>query len=156
MTRVFRASASEETRAFGKTLAGHLVAPCVILIHGPLGAGKTTLIQGIAQGLGISEPVLSPTFALAHEYRGGRSPLFHLDLYRLTGPDEVWEAGLAEYLDAEGVTAVEWPDRLGALTPSAYLEIEIRIEDAQARTIRVEGHGPAAERTAQELGSAPW
>jgi tRNA threonylcarbamoyladenosine biosynthesis protein TsaE len=92
---------------------GRSVAPGLIVgMVGDLGAGKTQLVKGIAQGLGVTERVASPTFTLVHEYTSGRLPLYHLDLYRLDKPSEITAAGLDEYLDKpEGVTVIEWVDR---------------------------------------------
>ncbi len=99
----------------------------VILLAGELGGGKTTLTRGIATGLLVDEriPVTSPTFNLVHEYQG-RLELFHLDLYRLGGEDELYEIGFDDYLERGGVTVIEWPDRLGALTPKTHLAITMK------------------------------
>ncbi|MBJ7901282.1 MAG: tRNA (adenosine(37)-N6)-threonylcarbamoyltransferase complex ATPase subunit type 1 TsaE [Cyanobacteria bacterium RI_101] len=115
------------TQALGRKLAEILTPPLVLLLKGDLGAGKTSLIQGLAQGLGISEPVVSPTFALINEYYEGRCPLYHLDLYRLS-PAETEALYLEQYWDGAdyppGFVAIEWPERLGQ-PPPVYLEIEL-------------------------------
>lgn len=107
----------------------------VILLHGGLGAGKTTLTQAIAAGLEVpaEQHVSSPSFALLHEYRGGRLPLFHLDCWRLTGEDDVEAAGLAEHIGSTGLTVVEWPERLGSLRPAERLEITLEAAGETAR-----------------------
>ncbi len=151
MTTTFRTRSADQTRSLGCSLAAVLAPGAVVLLRGPLGSGKTTLVQGVAQGCGISEPVLSPTFALAHEYRGGRVPLFHLDLYRLGGPDEVWDAGLAEYLDAPGITIVEWPERLGDALPAERIEVSLAIGGEDERELEVAAHGPAAAEAVARL-----
>lgn len=145
MKRTFHSRSGVQTRALGRSLANRLPPATVVLLHGPLGAGKTTLVQGMAEALAIHEPVSSPTFALAHEYLGGRLPLYHLDLYRLAGPDDVWEAGLAEYLEADGVTVIEWADRLGPLAPADRLDVEIAPAGDEERTLMMEAHGEPLE-----------
>ena len=102
----------EETLAFGERWGREAQRGWVIGLSGDLGAGKTQLVKGIARGIGSPERVHSPTFALLNEYRGGRLPLFHIDLYRLNNRDEVIAAGLEEYLvHPEGITVVEWIER---------------------------------------------
>ena len=96
----------------GRQLASRLVAGSVVLLYGDLGAGKTALVKGLAEGLGASrDDVSSPTFTIMQEYRGGRLPLFHVDLYRLDDPREIEDLGLDE-LAVEGVLAIEWADKL--------------------------------------------
>lgn len=116
------------TQALGQTLGELLEPGAVILLEGDLGAGKTTLVQGMAAALGITEPVVSPTFVLVNEYPEGRIPLYHFDLYRLT-PAEVESIALADYWEgsetAPGVVAIEWPERLPEL-PLAYLHLTLR------------------------------
>ena len=109
----------------------------VILLHGDLGVGKTTLTQSIAQGLEVPEEqyVSSPSFALMHEYPG-RIPLFHIDCYRLAGEEDIEGAGLAEYIGGPGLTVIEWPDRLGSLQPEERLDIFLEAVDATAISAR--------------------
>lgn len=117
------------TQALGRKLGEILTPPQVLLLRGDLGAGKTSLTQGIAQGLGVTESVVSPTFALINEYYEGRCPLYHLDLYRLS-PAETKALYLEQYWNGAdyppGVVAIEWPDRLTQL-PAVYLEIELAL-----------------------------
>jgi tRNA threonylcarbamoyladenosine biosynthesis protein TsaE len=127
MTDTIRSSAEAETRAMAARLATTLRPGDVLLLSGDLGAGKTAFVRGLAEGLGLSpDEVTSPTFTLVHEYRGGRLPLIHVDLYRLEAAD-LDEVGLDPDLAAEGVVAVEWPERLSRPVPGA---IRIHIEDA--------------------------
>jgi tRNA threonylcarbamoyladenosine biosynthesis protein TsaE len=101
-----------ETAAAGRALAPRLMPGSVILLSGDLGSGKTAFVRGVAEGLGVGpDDVSSPTFTLVQEYRGGRLPLFHVDLYRLNDPREVDDLGLEE-IAAEGVLAIEWAERL--------------------------------------------
>ena len=108
-----------ETAAVGRDLAARLSAGSTILLFGDLGAGKTAFVRGLAEGLGIQpEAVSSPTFTIMQEYRGGRLPLFHVDLYRLNDPREVEELGLDE-ITADGVLTIEWAERLPEPPPDA-------------------------------------
>ena len=135
-------SSLERTASFGKVL-GRIAEPGdIITLQGPLGAGKTALTQAIALGLEVDPQVYvtSPTFALLHEYPG-RIPLYHMDLYRLTGEDEIESLGLTEYFYGPGLTVLEWPGRLGSLIPSERLEIILTITSETSRTANLEGHG---------------
>ena len=121
----------EETRAVGRTLATLLEAGDIVLLAGPLGAGKTELTKGIAEGLGIEELVVSPTFTLAREYRG-RLRLLHVDVYRLDREQEVLDLGLDDLSsgdlgdgDEEAVTVVEWGDVAASLLPADHLEVRL-------------------------------
>jgi tRNA threonylcarbamoyladenosine biosynthesis protein TsaE len=131
-----------ETAAVGRDLARALSSGAVVLLTGDLGAGKTAFVRGMAEGLGIDPAaVSSPTFTLIQEYRGGRLPLHHVDLYRLR-PVEVDELGLDELTLEDGVTAIEWPDRLPMNFPDA-VRVQIDHRDGDVRAIAIE-HAPAA------------
>jgi tRNA threonylcarbamoyladenosine biosynthesis protein TsaE len=111
-TRTVTTRSEEETSAVGRGLAALLSAGDVLLLYGDLGAGKTAFVRGLAEGLGVSrDEVSSPTFTLIQEYRGGRLPLFHVDLYRIEDPREFDELGLDEIAE-DGVLAIEWADKL--------------------------------------------
>jgi tRNA threonylcarbamoyladenosine biosynthesis protein TsaE len=117
-----------ETEAFGKALARHARAGLVIALSGDLGAGKTRLVKGFARGLGTFGRVHSPTFTLVNEYGDGRLKLFHLDLYRLETPEQLGSADLDEFLEPEGISIIEWAERIvhwGASIPDL---IKVRIE----------------------------
>ena len=137
MRRTFLSRSPEETHAFAAELAEELAPNTVIALEGDLGAGKTCFVQGLALGLGIDEPVTSPSYTLVNEYRGGRLPLFHIDLYRLGGPEEVLGLGLEEYFEAGGVTAVEWPSRAGDLLPPDLLCVRLEHAGENERRITV-------------------
>ncbi len=134
MTTIFLAD-TEATRSLGVRLGQSLPAGSVILLVGDLGAGKTTLVQGIGEGLGITEPIVSPTFTLINEYAEGRIPLYHLDLYRLQ-PDEVEALNLESYWEGLemplGIVAIEWADRLLYLPPS-YLHLHLTYSSNHGR-----------------------
>jgi tRNA threonylcarbamoyladenosine biosynthesis protein TsaE len=134
-----------ETRAVGRSL-GRVATPGTLLaLTGPLGAGKTQLAKGVAEGLGVESVVNSPTFVLMNEH-DGRLRLFHVDAYRLGEPEEALAAGLLDERQAEGVTVVEWADRLTGWLPQDRLEIVIGLEpaDARSRTLRWQAHGEAS------------
>ncbi len=110
--RTITTQSEEETAAIGREVASTLSAGDVLLLYGDLGAGKTAFVRGLAEGLGIRrDEVSSPTFTLIQEYRGGRLPLFHVDLYRIDDPREFDELGLDEIAE-DGVLAIEWADKL--------------------------------------------
>jgi tRNA threonylcarbamoyladenosine biosynthesis protein TsaE len=112
----------QETRRIGALLGPLLRPGDVVLLEGPLGAGKTVFAQGIAAGLGVDDPLTSPTFTLIHEHVG-RLPLYHIDLYRLSGAPEAGAIGLEEYLGGDGAAVVEWPDRATTLLPAERLVV---------------------------------
>jgi tRNA threonylcarbamoyladenosine biosynthesis protein TsaE len=123
------------TLAFGRSLGETLPPGSVILLRGDLGAGKTTLVQGIGLGLGITEAIASPTFTLVNEYTEGRIPLYHLDLYRLER-EEVRSLYLENYFEGievdAGIVAIEWSERL-LEKPSHYLEITLTTHEEEGR-----------------------
>ena len=122
----------EETRELGRRLASVLRHGDVVLLVGELGTGKTCLAKGLARGLDVGENVQSPTFTLLREYRG-RIPLFHLDAYRLEGPWDLFDLGIEEYLEGEGVLLVEWGDRARDFFPGDFLEIRLEFTDEEER-----------------------
>jgi tRNA threonylcarbamoyladenosine biosynthesis protein TsaE len=132
----------EETRAVGEALGRRLEPGDVVCLEGPLGAGKTTLAQGLARGLGVVDVVNSPTFTLVQEYEG-RQPVFHLDVYRLSGPEEAADLAIPEMIAAGGVLLIEWPERIASLLPADRLEIRLA-PDADTRRITAVAHGPRA------------
>ena len=128
-----------DTEARAEALASELAAGAVLLLSGPLGAGKTCFVRGLARGLGLAEgAVLSPTFQLVREAHGGRLALYHIDLYRLGGPREALALGLDEYFDGDGVCAVEWPERLGPLAPARAWKISLSPREDGVRLLSVE------------------
>ena len=110
---------------WGEAFGARLTPPCVITLEGDLGAGKTTLVQAICRGYGVRDAVTSPTFALVHVYQAERSAVFHLDLYRLTGPHQLANIGWDDALSAYAVVLIEWPDRAGAELPAAAHSITL-------------------------------
>ena len=136
---------TEETRAFAAALAPVARPGDRLALVGPLGAGKTQFAKGFAVGLGIDDVVNSPSFTLMAEYEG-RLTLFHQDLYRLAGADEVLAGGLLDERQDDGVTLSEWADRLDEGLDSARLTVNIEPTGEELRDIEISGHGDIAER----------
>jgi tRNA threonylcarbamoyladenosine biosynthesis protein TsaE len=135
----FDVCSAEEMKRLGERLAGELSMGDVLMLHGDLGAGKTTLTQGIATGLGVEGPVQSPTFTLVREHRGRDLTLYHLDLYRLTDPDELESLGYEVYLDPpDGVSVIEWPERAGSWLPDRFTLVRIEHLGQDRRRVTIE------------------
>jgi tRNA threonylcarbamoyladenosine biosynthesis protein TsaE len=136
-------SSPEETRRLGEDLAAMLRAGDVVSLTGDLGAGKTTMVQGAARGLGVEQPVTSPTFTLVKEYRG-RLPIHHMDIYRLDHVQDVLDLGFEEILDAGGVVFVEWGDAIDALLPTDHLQVTLTMPDeGEERRVEITWFGPS-------------
>lgn len=125
----------EETKAFGHALAESLKPNTVVALIGDLGTGKTTLTKYIAEGLGVSETITSPTFTIVCEYHSGRLPLYHFDVYRITDAEELFEIGAEEYFDAGGVSVVEWADQVAEILPDETLCIFIEYGENEGERI---------------------
>ncbi|HCC35490.1 MAG TPA: tRNA (adenosine(37)-N6)-threonylcarbamoyltransferase complex ATPase subunit type 1 TsaE [Ruminococcaceae bacterium] len=136
----YKSESREQTVEIGKKLAEKLKPGDFIALFGDLGAGKTALTGGIAAGLGYDGEVTSPTFALVHEYSGGRLTLYHFDLYRVTGEDELYSAGFYDYLDAGGVIVTEWSENIKEYLPTDAVFVSLeRGDDENTRVITVKG-----------------
>jgi tRNA threonylcarbamoyladenosine biosynthesis protein TsaE len=158
MERVARTTTADETRDLGAALAPCLVAHDVVVLTGELGAGKTTLVQGIARGLGATEHVASPTFTLVREYTSGRVPLAHVDLFRLDREQDVIDLALDELEDGERVLLVEWGDPVAGLLADERLRIELTADPDDVRRIAVSTVGAAWDARSDAIGRAlaPW
>jgi tRNA threonylcarbamoyladenosine biosynthesis protein TsaE len=132
----FISHSAEQTHRLGARLGELLEPGDILLLGGELGAGKTVFAQGVAAGLGVDEPVTSPTFTLIHEH-AGRVPFYHVDLYRITGSAEAADLGLEDYLYGDGVTLVEWGERAAGLLPAARLEITLKPIAETKRAVRM-------------------
>lgn len=143
-------TSAEETHGVGVCLAECCRGGEVVLLQGELGAGKTTLAQGIAVGLGVTAPVVSPTFIVLREYEG-RLPLYHFDFYRLDGAARAVDVEFDEYLSAGGVCVIEWPAHAPALIPSAYLAITLAVSGVESRDLRCEAVGARYARLLDHL-----
>ncbi len=133
----------EETEKLGAALAGKMQPGTVIAYTGDLGAGKTAFTRGLARGLGYQESVTSPTYTIVNEYLGGRLPLFHFDMYRLSSSDDLWDIGWEDYLERDGVCAVEWSENVSDAMEGA-IRVAISRVDENTRDISIEG-GEALE-----------
>ncbi|MEM7697494.1 MAG: tRNA (adenosine(37)-N6)-threonylcarbamoyltransferase complex ATPase subunit type 1 TsaE [Verrucomicrobiota bacterium] len=130
-----RTSSEQEMVDAGRVFSERLEKGDLIALVGDLGAGKTHFSKGVAEGLGTSEAVTSPTFTLVHEYREGRLPIFHLDFYRLASVEELIELGWDDLLEQEGVVLVEWGDRYPEVFPNGTYWLEFRIEPDGSHTV---------------------
>ena len=136
---------ADETQALGQKLASRLAPGDVIAYFGDLGAGKTAFTRGLAQGLGITDPVTSSTYTIVNEYLSGRIPLFHFDMYRLSSSDELFDIGWEDYLSRGGVCAVEWSENVeDALQDAIRVTIEKDADEPDTRHITITG-GPRFE-----------
>lgn len=144
-----------QTQRLGARLGELLQPGDVLLLEGTLGAGKTALAQGIAAGLGVPGPVTSPTFVLIHEHEG-RLPLYHVDLYRLSGEADASAIGLEDYLWGEGVTVVEWPERAQDIYPAGSLTIQLRPIADTKRSIKLIPRGARYVQLVSEFKRAAF
>ena len=128
----------EETEKIGEALAKNLQPGTILAYRGDLGAGKTAFTRGLARGLGCKETVTSPTYTIVNEYLGGRLPLFHFDMYRLASSDDLWDIGWEDYLDREGVCAVEWSENVQDAMEDA-ITVTIEKLGETTRQITIEG-----------------
>lgn len=126
-----------ETRALGRRLAEMLRPGDVLLLWGDLGAGKSEMTRGIAEGLGVTSPVTSPSFTILNVYDEGSIPLYHFDWYRLNSVDELYEMGMDEYLGGDGVAVVEWPSQCPEAIPESHLAIRLTPVGDNARDVRI-------------------
>jgi tRNA threonylcarbamoyladenosine biosynthesis protein TsaE len=139
---VLSSASPEATRAIGERIGAALAPGSVVLLRGPLGAGKTVLAKGIARGLGIEDEVISPTYTIVADYPG-RIPLAHVDLYRVEGAAQIAGLGLDDLIAGPGVTVVEWGEKLEpTLEGRAAVRVTISLEADGGRTIAVEGLAP--------------
>jgi tRNA threonylcarbamoyladenosine biosynthesis protein TsaE len=130
---------AEETVAFGRTLAELLSPPKIVLLRGDLGAGKTTLVKGIAEGFQAAseEDVTSPTFTLVHEYRGPRANLYHIDLYRIDTPRQLETLGLDDLVAPNSVLLIEWGEKFPRFAQERDVEIALESVGENTRRIRI-------------------
>lgn len=131
----------EAMNRFGMLLGRHAQSGQVLCLDGDLGAGKTTLTQAIARGLGIPEDcyVTSPSFAIMHEYTGGRLPMYHMDFYRLHDSSEIIDLGFEEYFYGSGLSVIEWSERAADILPDDCLRIYISVDNLNGRKLKITG-----------------
>lgn len=127
---------------WGARLGRQATPPLLITLDGDLGAGKTTLARAICTGYGVREPVTSPTFAIVHLYEAPKSPVYHIDLFRIESPDALQNVGWDDIMQSDALILVEWPERAGPLLPTNHLPIELRhiTGDADRRVLYAGGH----------------
>jgi tRNA threonylcarbamoyladenosine biosynthesis protein TsaE len=133
---------ADDTRAAGEALGSRLRPGSIVLLRGELGAGKTTLAQGIARGYGIHGQVTSPSFALIHVHEEGGRRLVHFDPYRLDAAAAMSETGWMEYLDGTALMLIEWPERLQGLIPEPFLTLDVTALDDGTRRITLSSQPP--------------
>ena len=150
MKATIHTNSIEETLSLGEKLGARLAAGDVIALFGDLGAGKTTLTKGIAQGMNLSDDIHSPTFTLIHEHPGA-IPLYHIDLYRLAHEEEVEGIGIEEYIYGDGVTIIEWADRMKTMLPEGRLDIELKMRGDTEREMTFETDSPRLSLVIEEL-----
>ena len=143
----FISDSIRRTEALGRALGKKIKPGDVVALSGDLGAGKTAFVAGLAYGMGLRTRVTSPTFAIVNEYLG-EIPLFHFDMYRLSGPDELFDIGWEDYLRAGGVCAVEWSEIVDAALPPDSIRVTIIRTGDNERCIRIEGSSLPSEEQA--------
>ena len=145
----YRTQSPDQTGQLGHRLAQLLQPGMVVAFTGDLGAGKTAFTQGIARGLGITDRVTSPTFTIVNEYEGGRLPLFHFDMYRLSSSDDLFDIGWEDYLARGGVCVVEWSEIVDDALEDDCIRVDIRRGDGpDSRVITITGICLGAEEEA--------
>lgn len=125
----------DDVRRFGRHLGAEAQPGLIIALTGDLGTGKTTLTKAIAEGLGVTETITSPTFNIVKEYESGRLPLYHFDVYRIADPDEMYELGYEEYFFGEGVCVVEWAELIEDMIPEEAVRIEMDYGEREGERI---------------------
>jgi tRNA threonylcarbamoyladenosine biosynthesis protein TsaE len=134
----FISNSPAETEAFGRQLAEDLHVGSVLALEGDLGSGKTSFVKGLVAGLGGIADVTSPTFTIVHEYRGGRVPVYHFDFFRIENEQSAERLGLDDYFFGDGVSVIEWADRLPQFIPeqARWILFEIKSEDTRVITAK--------------------
>ncbi|MGR3176619.1 MAG: tRNA (adenosine(37)-N6)-threonylcarbamoyltransferase complex ATPase subunit type 1 TsaE [Candidatus Anammoxibacter sp.] len=150
-----RSHSEADTRKFGELLGRLLESGLVVAITGPLGAGKTYFVKGLASGLGIkdSRVVTSPTFTIVNEYCG-RIPIYHIDAYRLTSVNEMYDLGCDEMLSGDGVTIIEWADKVEECLPGNIIKVAMAYETKSERTINIFSSGTENENILEQFKKA--
>ncbi|MBO4953591.1 MAG: tRNA (adenosine(37)-N6)-threonylcarbamoyltransferase complex ATPase subunit type 1 TsaE [Clostridia bacterium] len=139
MNRETTTHSYEETQSYAEAFASQLCPGDTVAFFGDLGAGKTAFSGGVARGLGISCPVVSPTFTLVQEYPQGRIPLYHFDVYRLGGPDGLEDIGFYEYLGGDGICLIEWSELIESELPEYCYRVTITRLSENERKITITG-----------------
>ena len=138
--QTYESNSPEETFEIAKKIGEKISPGSVLALEGDLGAGKTLFTQGVAEGLGVTEPVVSPTFTILQVYDSGRCTLYHYDVYRIEDPYEMEEVGFDDFIFSDAVSIIEWPERISEIMPDHYTRVKItRIpgEDPDRRLIEI-------------------
>ena len=122
---IYNSNSPKETANIAKVFAKELKGGDVICLNGDLGVGKTEFVKGLVAALGVTEPISSPTFTIVNCYDGGKLPIYHFDVYRIDDSDEMYEIGYEEYVYGDGITIIEWPEKISDILPKSRFEITI-------------------------------
>jgi tRNA threonylcarbamoyladenosine biosynthesis protein TsaE len=142
---------TRQTQDIGRLIAKNLNKGDIVCLFGDLGSGKTVLTKGIGHGLGLDkDQVVSPTFVIIRQY-AAKIPVYHFDLYRLSRPEDILGVGYEEYLFDEGVSVIEWADKLGSLLPKEFLKVELRVAGSQKRHLKISAQGPRYKKLLEKL-----
>ena len=145
-----------QTQRFGARLGELACAGDLFCLEGELGSGKTCFAQGLGRGLGVPGAIHSPTFILANEHRGGRLPLFHLDVYRMSGAEEAMGIGLDDYISGDGVCVVEWAEKIRDVLPLDRMWIAFRHVDGNKRGVLVQARGTRYQTLLNEFRASAF
>jgi tRNA threonylcarbamoyladenosine biosynthesis protein TsaE len=141
----YQTHSPRETVALGTELGRRLQRGDIVALHGPLGAGKTTLVKGIARSLAIEDPVTSPSFTLIAEYDGARDGLpvvlYHVDLYRISHEQEIEDLGIEEILGGSGIYVIEWAEKAAEFLPDSAIQVDIGLLEGENRSVEIDGLG---------------
>jgi tRNA threonylcarbamoyladenosine biosynthesis protein TsaE len=151
---VLQSKSTSETIRIGKEIGGFLLAGDVVALAGELGTGKTQFIKGLAEGVGVGKStyISSPSFTLINEYPG-KVPFYHIDMFRLTSEKEAEGLGLEEYFQGNGITAIEWADRIPSLLPEELLWVKIHYTGENTRSLEIIGKGDRYQKLVKGLSS---
>lgn len=136
MNKIYEVHSPAETRALAAEMGRKAAAGEIVCLNGDLGTGKTVFAKGFAEGLGIEEAIVSPTFTILREYKSGRLPLYHFDVYRIEDADEMHELGYEEYFYGDGVTLIEWAGLIAELLPSSAVRVLIEKDESAGDDFR--------------------
>lgn len=138
MREVYRSTSPEQTEALAERLAARLQSGDVLAFFGPMGMGKTCFTRGLCRGLGYTGDVNSPTFALVNVYEGGRLPMYHFDMYRITGWEDLYSSGYFDYLEKEGILVIEWSENIENALPNRFISVTIEKAEETTRVVTVD------------------
>jgi len=142
ITKIINTDSVEETIEIGRKIGRKIERGTTICLTGDLGTGKTHFAKGLAEGLGITDNITSPTFTIVNEYQEGRIPFYHFDVYRVNDIDEILQVGFEEYVYGQGVTLIEWADMIEPILPDEFIHVKIeKMQNENERTITLKSFG---------------